>query len=57
MQNAKCVFASFLCVSAVNWDVLILVWRLFVCCLSSPLKVEHFGEIFTSADTDSQHLT
>lgn len=50
MQTAKCVFA-------LNWDVLILVWQLFVCCLLSPLKVEHFGEIFTSADTDSQHST
>lgn len=50
------VFLLHSSVSAVNWDMLILVWRFFIC-LSSPLKAEHFGDIFTSAVTDSRHLT
>lgn len=55
MQNAKCVFASLLCVCCElgRVDFGVEVFHM----LSSPLKVEHFGEVFTSAVTDSRHLT
>lgn len=49
-------FASLLCVSAVNWDMLVLVWKLFSV-LSSSLKIEYLGEIFTSTGIDLMHLT
>lgn len=56
VQNAKRALLSS-CVSAVYWDVLLLTWTLFTCCLSSPLKTEHFGEVFTSPDSYFMLLT